>query len=262
MESVFSNKLLNSRGGTVLVGAAAAVLALIVVLVYISQYRNNVNAGNTKVKVLVATRVIEKGTPASFIARAEYFAPQEIVQKQVITGAITDPASIAGRVAVREIEPNQQLTLADFSVAAVDTLPAKLVKTQRAIAFPIDSAHGLLGEVSAGDYVDIYGLFSVDSAGRCGSGTVAKLLMQNALILRVPGSAGGGLGGSKSQNIVIRVGYRQAPDIALSAQSGTLYLTARPGANAAATPPQLQTVQRLLLGKPPVTVASSCVGLR
>jgi Flp pilus assembly protein CpaB len=246
----------------VFVGAAAAVLALIVVLVYVSQYRNNVNAGNTEVKVLVATRVIEKGTPASFIARAEYFAPQAIVQKQVLDGAITDPASIAGRVTTREIEPNQQLTLADFSLAAVDTLPAKLVKTQRAVSFPIDSAHGLVGQLAPGDYVDVYGLFSVDSAGACGSGTVIKLLMQNALILRMPGTAGGGLGGAKAQNIVLRASYHQAANIALTADAGTLYLTARPSANAAPTPPQLQTVQRLLLGAAPVTVASRCGALR
>jgi len=258
MESVLSSRLLNSRGGTVLVGAAAAVLALVIVLVYVSHYRNSVNAGNTKVKVLVATRVIEKGTPGSFISRAEYFAPQEIVQKQVLNGAITDPASIAGRVTTREIEPNQQLTVADFSVAAVDTLPAKLVKTQRAVAFPIDSAHGLLGQVQAGDYVDVYGVFNVDSAGRCGSGAVIKLLLPNALVLRVPGAASGGIGGTKSQNMVLRAGYPQAANIALAAEAGTLYLTARPSANAAPTPPQLQTVQRLLLGVPPVTVASRC----
>jgi hypothetical protein len=46
VESVLSSRLLNSRGGTLFVGGAAAVLAAIVVLVYVSQYRNNVNAGN------------------------------------------------------------------------------------------------------------------------------------------------------------------------------------------------------------------------
>jgi Flp pilus assembly protein CpaB len=259
VEHILSSRLLNSRGGTLVVGGAAAVLAAIVVLVYISQYRNNVNAGNSKVKVLVAAQVIEKGTPGSYIGRAQLFAPQELLQKQVIDGAISDPASIQGRVAIRDIAPNQQITLADFSAVNVETLPTKLAKTERAVAFPIDAPRGLLGQLQAGDHVDVYGVFDVDSS-RCGSGTVIKLIMQNALILRFPGAAGGGIGGGRAQNVVVKANFQQATNIALAAQAGAIYLTARPNANSKPTPPQAQTVQNLLLGVAPVTVASRCVG--
>jgi Flp pilus assembly protein CpaB len=257
VEHILSSRLLNSRGGTLLVGGAAAVLAAIVVLVYISQYRSSVNAGNSRIKVLVAAQVIEKGTPGSYIGTAQLFAPQEILQKQVIDGAISDPASIQGRVAIRDIAPNQQLTLADFSTTAVDTLPTKLANTQRGIAFPIDGPRGLVGQLAAGDHVDVYGVFSVDSS-RCGSGVVIKLLMQNALILRVP-VASGGIGGGRSQTIILKANYQQATNIALTAEAGQIYLTARPNANAKTTPPLAQTVQNLLIGVAPVTVANRCV---
>jgi Flp pilus assembly protein CpaB len=259
VESVLSSRLLNSRGGTLFVGGAAAVLAAIVVLVYVSQYRNNVNAGNNKVKVLVAAQVIEKGTPGSYIGSAQLFAPQEILQKQVIDGAISDPASIRGRVAIRDIAPNQQLTLADFSTVRNDSLPTKLAKTDRGVSFSVDAPRGLLGQLVAGDHVDVYGVFNVDSS-RCGSGTVIKLIMQNALILSFPVSSGGGVGGGRGSNVVLKANYQQATNIALTAQAGQIYLTARPNANAKPTPPQAQTVQNLLLGVAPVTVHSRCVG--
>lgn len=262
MESVLSSRLLNSRGGTLLLGGAAAVLAAIVVLVYVSQYRHNVNAGNTKVKVLVSRSFIEKGTPGNYIGRAELFAPQAILQKQIIDGAITDPVSLRGRVALHDINPGEQLTLADFSAPGVETLPTNLAKGERAVGFNIDASRGLIGNLSAGDHVDVYGIYNVDSLARCGSGPVLRLIMQNALIMRFPAAAGGGLGGSRGQTVVLRANYQQAANIALTADTGTIYLLARPAANAKPTPPQLQTVQQLLLGRAPVTVSSRCAGGR
>jgi Flp pilus assembly protein CpaB len=261
VENILSSRLLNSRGGTLFVGGAAAVLAVIVVLVYVSQYRSNVNAGNSKANVLVARGFIEKGTPGNYIGRAELFAPQAIVQKQILDGAITDPVALRDRVALHDINPGEQLTVADFSVGAVDTLPTKIAKSERAVGFTVDNPRGLVGNLTAGDHVDVYGIFSVDSVGRCGSGPVLKLVMQNALILRYPTASGGGLGGSRGQTVVLRANYQQAANIALTAQAGTIYLTARPAANAKPTPPSLQTVQQLLLGVAPVTVSSRCVGV-
>jgi Flp pilus assembly protein CpaB len=263
MESVLSSRLLNSRGGTLLLGGLAAVLAAIVVLVYVSQYRNNVNAGNSKVKVLVSRSFIEKGTPGNYIGRAELFAPQAIIQKQVLEGAITDPGVLRARVALHDINPGEQLTLADFTAPGVDTLPTNLARGERAVGFSIDASRGLVGNLAAGDHVDVYGIFNVDSIGRCGSGPVLKLIMQNALIMRFPGAVGGGIGGgSRGQTVVLRANYQQAANIALTADTGRIYLLARPSANARPTPPQLQTVQQLLLGVPPVTVSSRCVGAR
>jgi Flp pilus assembly protein CpaB len=262
MESVLSSRLLNSRGGTLLLGGGAAVLAAIVVLVYVSQYRSNVNAGNTKVKVLVSRSFIEKGTPGNYIGRAELFAPQAILQKQILDGAISDPAALRNRVALHDINPGEQLTLADFSVPGLDTLPTNLAKGERAVGFSIDASRGLVGNLTAGDHVDVYGIYNVDSIGRCGSGPVLKLLMQNALIMRFPTAGGGGIGGSRGQTVVLRANYQQAANIALTADTGRIYLLARPAANAKATPPQLQTVQQLLLGVNPVTVASRCAGAR
>jgi Flp pilus assembly protein CpaB len=258
VEHILSGRLLNSRGGTLIVGGAAAVLAAIVVLVYISQYRNSVNAANSQVKVLVAAQLIPKGTPGSYVGKAQLFAAQELAQKQVLEGAISDPASLAGRVALHDISPNQQLTLADFSAVGVETLPGRLAKSERGVGFPIDDPRGLLGHLQVGDRVDVYGLFNVESL-RCGTGTMIKLLMQNALILGFPGAESGGIGGSRSKTVVLKTNYQQATNIALAAEAGTLYLTARPSANAKTTPPQLQTVQGLLLGVAPVTVASRCV---
>jgi Flp pilus assembly protein CpaB len=252
VENILSSRLLNSRGGTLLVGGIAAVLAAIVVLVYVAQYRHNINAGNAQVTVLVAKRLIPKGTPGGYVGTAQLFAPTSIVQKRVAEGAISDPSALRGRVAVADIYPGQQLTVNDFSAALTDALPTHLAQTQRAIAVPIDSAHGLVGQLQPGDHVDVYAGFNVDSARGGGSGPVLKLLMQNALILRMPG-VHTGIGSTNSSNVVLRANYQQAAQIAFASDNGKLWLVARPNANVQPTPPELVTVDTVLLGVPPVT---------
>ena len=61
-----SSKLFTTRQGTVLLGVIAAVIAAIALLVYLNHYRSSVN-GNQQVKVLVASKLILKGTPGDVI---------------------------------------------------------------------------------------------------------------------------------------------------------------------------------------------------
>ena len=49
MENIMSSKLLTTRRGTIILGIGAAVLAAIVLLVYLNQYRRNANVTGEKV---------------------------------------------------------------------------------------------------------------------------------------------------------------------------------------------------------------------
>ncbi len=59
--------MFTTRRGSLLVGAAAAVLAGIILLAYLHSYRNSVNSGAAPVSVLVAKNLIQKGTPGDII---------------------------------------------------------------------------------------------------------------------------------------------------------------------------------------------------
>src|SRR5207244_11583586 len=114
------------------------------------------------------------------------FQAQSIRESQLRTGAISDTASLRGQVTKTDILPRQQLTLADFTTAR-GGLSGELQSAQRAITIPIDSAHGMIGQIATGDRVDGYAGFQVnpvDSLGRPLSNTgqarpVLGLIMQN-----------------------------------------------------------------------------------
>src|SRR5947208_1022877 len=97
--------MFTTRRGSLLVGAAAAVLAGIILLAYLHSYRNSVNSSSSAVSVLVAKNLIQKGTPGDIIGTSDQFQVASVPKKQLQTGALTDPAALSGRVAVTDIYP-------------------------------------------------------------------------------------------------------------------------------------------------------------
>src|SRR3569833_4383270 len=103
-----SSKLLSTRRGTVVLGAAAAVLAAIALLVDQNQYRISVDRGTQSVSVLVAKNLIQKGTPGSVVGTSALYQVSAIPRKAVKRGAFVDPQTLAGKVAAQDIYPGQQ----------------------------------------------------------------------------------------------------------------------------------------------------------
>src|SRR5690242_13218875 len=111
-----SSKLLTTRRGTIILGVCAAVLAAIALLVYLNQYRNSVNSKNQPISVLVAKSLIQKGTPGDIVGTTSLYQVTSIPKNQVKTGALVDPASLTGKVALVDVFPGQQLTADEFGV--------------------------------------------------------------------------------------------------------------------------------------------------
>ena len=218
--------LFSSRRGTILIAASAAILAGILLFVFVQRYRTSVNNTATSTPVFVASGYIPRGTSASLVASNQLLQRTFVKTNAVRIGAITDPSVLHGEVAATDIYPGQQLTASDFTAAGV-TITSELTAASRAIAIPVDSAHGLVGFVQAGDHVDI--LSSFGGAGNAQAG--AQLVAQNILVLSAPGGGGGGTLGSGNGgggNIVLNVPVKLAQELAFIADNGKIWVILRP----------------------------------
>jgi Flp pilus assembly protein CpaB len=223
-------RLFKNRGGAAIAAGIVALLAAILLLVYLQSYRSSLNSGKQPVVVLVANGLIPQGTSGTIIARKHLYQVTKVQKDQVKLFAIADPAAIKGRIAAADIFPGQQLTQGDFTTEATASIPYQITGTDRAIAIPVDSAHGLVGQVSAGNFVDVYVGVSASS------GTV-KLLASNILVLVAPGA-----------NAVLRVPTSEAPKFAFAADNAKIWLVLRPQVGASRTPPASATLASLLAG--------------
>lgn len=233
-----AQNLFSTRRGSVLAGAAAAVIAGIILIVYLHEYRSSVNSSNASAPVLVASQLIPKGTPGDVVGSSNQFQVGSVPKAQLTTGALTDPAALTGRIAVRDIYAGQQLTEADFLYSAPDALQNKITGTDRAINVSIDAQHGMIGLIGTGDRIDIF--VGLNKLGSRGGEAMIKLLLSNVLVLRAP-LAGGGM-------YTLRVPQAQAAWLSWAADNGRLWFVLRPASGAKVQNPGYVTARTLVLG--------------
>jgi Flp pilus assembly protein CpaB len=252
----FAQRVISTRAGTVAVAAGAALLAGISIAVYLNRYRHSVSSQGAPVTVLVAKRTIAKGTSGDVVAAQSMFTTATLRESQLREGAFSDPAAIRDRVAVREVYKGQQLTAADF-VAGASSLPSTLTGTQRVVTIPLDTAHGLLGHVQAGDRVDVFAGFNITPVGTVADANafpVIRRVMDNILVVDVSGDGKGGIAAQNNTNVSLRVNDAQAVKLAFASDNGKIWLALRPAAGARSSKPGLVTVEAEMLGLPPLPV--------
>jgi len=262
----FAQKLISTRKGSLYVAVVAALLAGVAILVYLNHYRDNLQAGSTPVTVLIARQTIPKGTPGSVVASKAMFTATTIRESQLRDGAFSDPASLTGRVATTQVYEGSQLTAGAFS-ASTTSLAGTLTDRERVVSVPLDSAHGLSGQVEVGNRVDVYAGFNVIPVRLDGTPTnggqarpVLRLIMSNVPVVAA-GGGGSGLG-SKTANVSLQVTDAEAGKLAFASDNGKVWLSLRPSAGAKSSKPAIVTAETLLLGVRPLTVLRSLGGRR
>src|SRR5919197_3900921 len=257
-----AQKLVATRKGTIAVAAACAILAGGAIAIYLNHYRHSVNRLTAPVTVLVANKAIAKGTPGTAVTAQGLFTATTVRQSQLRDGAFSDTASLRGRYATREILRGQQLTAADFSATA-KSLSSTLTGKQRVVTIPLDSAHGLIGQVQVGDHVDVFAAFNVLPI-KCNGAPISgmaqrpvlKTIIQDAPVVSIT-SGGAGIGGNNVSNVGLRLTFAQANKLAFSSENGKIWLADRPAAGAPALRPRFETLETVLLGVSPIVVLNS-----
>jgi Flp pilus assembly protein CpaB len=260
-----AHRLTTSKRGTLALSVLAAVIAGILVLVYVSRYRDSVKAQSAPVTVLIAKTTIPKGTSGRIVASESLFTVSTLRESQLREGALSDPSSLAGRAASQDIFPGQQLTAAEFSAPAT-AISSTLTGRQRVMSLQLDSAHGATADLSAGDHVDVYVGFNITPVGPTGiplaggqSRPVLKLVMQNVPVVDIKAPPGG-VTGTAASNVSFQVNDLQAAELAYASDNGKVWLALRPAAGAKASRPTIVTAETMLLGIRPVAVEHALGG--
>ena len=223
---------MSSRGWAIALGIGAVVLAAILLVVYLDRYRARVGGENAPTPVLQANRLIPAGTPGSLVASQGMYTSTTLPQKEVVVGAIDDPAYLSGRAAVADVFPGSQLTAEAFAASDTASVDSQITGTQRAFALSVDGVHGVSSQVMPGDLVDVY----TSVAG------VVKLFRPKVKVMTiptVPGPAGGG-------NLILQIDTKDAATWLFAADNSQLIFVLRPVVGAKPTKPSQATASTLL----------------
>jgi len=245
MSNTFSTKVsgrVSSRGWAIALGLGAIVLATILLIVYLDRYRARVSGASAPTPVLRANRTIEAGTPGSIVAGQKMYTVTTLPKKEVLEGAIADPTFLTGRAAAVQILPGKQLTALDFAASTTTTVDSQITGPERGISVSLDSVHGSLSQLKAGDDIDIYIGVTERDPGAEVERAVIKLFRPNIRVLAVPTAEGG--------NLVLRLHTRDAAKFAFANDNTRLWFVLRPAAGASPTPNILANQDNLTEGLP------------
>jgi len=227
VENISSSKLFTTRQGTILLGVIAAVIAAIALLVYLNHYRNSVT--HPPLQVLVAKKTIPKGTSGDVLAKSTgFYEVAQIPRGQVETGAITDSSTLAGKVALADINPNSQLTASPFGEAS--GVITQLGPNERAVVVSLGTPQAVGGQITAGSRVDFWVTTSGQGAGGV-TRPIAKLLFQDVVVLGVNGG-----------DVTLEASPRQAGQIIFASTNAQIWLALRPTIATKTKPPSIGSV--------------------
>ena len=224
---------MGARRTLIVVGAViAAALAAFANYAYLSSVQDRAYENAERVKVFVVGKDIPKGLPGEQALQEEFVRSDEIPREFRPGTAITDVATIRGKVALSNLSGGQVVVdgmFVDPKVAQV-SFSQRIPAGQVAITVSVDQVRGVAGLLVPGDKVNLL----VSDAG------AQRYLFQNVNIIAIGTSAAPEAGETQaavnpgSNLITFAVPPLAAAKIAAA---GTLYLTLVPPDNQPVTIP-------------------------
>jgi Flp pilus assembly protein CpaB len=171
-----------------------AAIAIVLVVLYVTNYRQEVRQEEAMVTVYVAAKQIEAGTPGAKIVDKGLLESQEVVQRTAVPGAVTDPAAIEKLVAAETIYEGEQLTTSRFRSVEEQGIRSEIVGVDRAFQLAGDRHQLLAGTLENGDRIDVvasirYSEKEVTGGETAGGGerierVASRVVLRNLLVLQ------------------------------------------------------------------------------
>jgi Flp pilus assembly protein CpaB len=215
-----------------------AIAAAAVVLVYTTSYRQSVTRGQKRVDVMVASRDIVAGTPAEEASGAMTLT--SVLADDKAPGALSTTAGLEGKVTGQTIYAGQQIVAATFGTSLEQATQLQLTKTDRALRVMCEpKASCLIGDVKAGDKVDVFETIEVDAGVTGNKVFVTRMLLSAVKVLAIPDidpNAKGGLAKGSEKNestVMLMVDQAKATKLAWlggtdNTRGGQVWLAVRP----------------------------------
>lgn len=232
------------RVRNIIIAVTLALVAGLFSLFYVSNYKANVQHAEKSVTVYVARNDIPVGTTGADIVRQHLLAASSVATKNVVPGAISDPAQVANLVTTEQILAKEQVTLRRFANRTELGPRAQLHGTLRALSIEGDGSQVLAGVLTPGDHVDIVASFKNQGKN---NGSISRDIARNILVLQTGSSSGGKLSTNGSDSVLLAASdQRQVQKIwwaVKNADGWTLQL--RPVSNATDSPEDVETAQSM-----------------
>ena len=166
------------------IAVVLAVMAALLTIFYVTNYKQSVQSGEELVPVYVAAGEITVGTSGSEVGDRNLLRPVEVARRSVVPGAISEPEQIEQLVATERVYEGEQVTLNRFKPLGEQGVQAQLKGRLRAMQLPGSEHQLLLGTLQEGNRVDFVGTLDVACCD------LTKVVLRDLLVLKAPDAVG------------------------------------------------------------------------
>jgi pilus assembly protein CpaB len=237
------------RVRNILIAVGLAVVAALLTVFYVSNYKDSVRSQGETVKVLVAARDIPLGTLGSTVVADKMLTTREIPRKAIVNGTIAKPEDVKSLIVTQPIYIGEQVTARRFGPITEAGVRTQLKGTYRAMQFKGDPNQILAGVLRPGDHVDV--VASVRWPREDSSYHFTKVILRDVLVLRTSGAAEESAAivpGGTGNWVMLRVADGPQAQAMLHAYThgDDWWLSLRPGVNAQNARPSYDDATSLL----------------
>jgi Flp pilus assembly protein CpaB len=227
-------------------------IAAFLVIMYTGNVQKQAKDSQQTTTVLVASGDITAGTSVADAISGGQLKPHQVVQQDVIVGALTDEKSLdSSYVATQNLVAGQQVTAAMFAPSDTTSINTQIKQNYRAIQIGLTPDEVLGGTLASGDHVDLVGTYTVHPPNGNPDFDVSRIIVRDVQVLKAPpvSSATGQLTATSDHpSVTLSVPDTVVPAITftLHGGDGSLWFVLRPANGSTDGATALATVQSVI----------------
>jgi pilus assembly protein CpaB len=230
------------------IAVALALVAGLLTVFYVTNYKKEVRSAEADVTVYVASKDIPAGTSGEEVMSGGYLTKQEVAKRSVTPGAISTPEQLEGRLAAAPVYAGEQVTTRRFTTEQQKGVRAQLTGNKRALELPGTKQQLLAGTLQDGDHVDVVGSWNVPESD---TRHYARVILRDITVLNAPAGTDTTTKLTDPNNgaysVMLMLTDAQAQKLWWVSQNGTWTLQLRPTNDAADSPESAESAGSLLL---------------
>jgi Flp pilus assembly protein CpaB len=230
----------------IVIAVGLALLAMMLTLFYVTNYKRSVQNDASSVQVYVASKDVPVGTSGSDLVKQHVLKQESVQRRDVVPGAISSPDQVSTLVLSSPLYAGEQVTLRRFSDAAAQGIRAQLKGTMRAVEVSGDPQQLLVGTLQAGDHVDLVANLRLNSDS---SAAATRIVLRDLTVLTAPTDSALAKVGSTQNggaSAILAVSDTQVQRLFYVLRNADWTLELRPVVNAADSKERLETLESIL----------------
>ena len=230
----------------VAIAVGLALVAMLLTLFYVINYRRTVQHQQATVQVYVAARNITPGTTGASLAHSHAFKSVSVTRTSVVPGAISNPSEVANLVLSQALFAGEQVTLRRFTDVQAEGIVGQLRGPMRAVQVAGDPNQVLAGTLKAGDHVDVVANITLDSTTST-NGHVSRIVLRDIPVLQTSGPSSSSATPVGQQNsVILELSDTQVQRFFFVVKNDSWTLELRPAVNATDSPERLDTLNTVV----------------